>query len=94
MAKTEERRLPRSGRTRLSGPRPCGWDAFTSRGKWVGEDEYREDGLVCAPGRSCAGRHAFSAFCDAVYSPPNGFAALRTTDELDGTVFQPCPNGV
>jgi Glycoside-hydrolase family GH114 len=80
--------------TALAGPRPCGWDAFTSKGKWVGEDEYREDGLVCAPGRSCTGRHAFSAFCRAVYAPPNGFSALRMTDELDGTVFQPCPSGV
>ena len=80
--------------TSLNGLRPCGWDAFTSRGKWVGEDEYREDGLVCAPGRSCTGRHAFSAFCRAVYSPPNGFSALRMTDELDGSVFQPCPRGV
>ncbi len=80
--------------TALAGPRPCGWDAFTSRGKWVGEDEYREDGLVCAPGRDCTGRHAYSAFCRAVYSPPNGFSALRMTDELDGSVFQPCPSGV
>jgi len=80
--------------TSLNGLRPCGWDAFTSRGKWVGEDEYREDGLVCAPGRTCTGRHAFSAFCRAVYSPPNGFSALRMTDELDGSVFQPCPKGV
>jgi hypothetical protein len=80
--------------TTLAGARPCGWDAFTSRGKWVGEDEYREDGLVCAPGRSCTGRHAFAAFCRTVYSPPNGFSALRMTDELDGSVFQPCPTGV
>jgi hypothetical protein len=80
--------------TALDGPRPCGWDAFTARGKWVGEDEYREDGVVCAPGRSCTGRHAFSAFCHAVYAPRNGFSALRMTDELDGTVFQPCPKGV
>jgi hypothetical protein len=29
-----------------------------------------------------------------VYSPPNGFSALRMTDELDGSVFQPCPSGV
>ena len=79
--------------TGLGGATPCGWDAFTSRDKWVGEDEYREDGFVCAPGQACTGRHRFAAFCRAVYAPPNGFSALRMTDELDGSVFQPCPRG-
>jgi hypothetical protein len=80
--------------TGLAGPRPCGWDAFTSRGKWVGEDEYREDGVVCAPGQTCSGRHRYSAFCRMVYARPNGFSALRMSDELDGSVFQPCPRGI
>jgi hypothetical protein len=79
--------------TGLAGVHPCGWDAFTSKGKWVGEDEYRQDGVVCAPGQACTGRHRFSAYCSAVYSPPNGFSAMRMSDELDGAIFQPCPTG-
>ena len=89
--------------TVVTGPTPCGWDAFTTdftpqqpNGKWVGEDEYKEDGFVCGPGASgpnCSGPHAYAAFCAAVEGPSYGFSALRMTDELDGSVFQPCPTG-
>jgi hypothetical protein len=79
--------------TLLSGPRPCGWDDFTSLGKWVGDAEYVEDHYVCAPSASCAGRHRYSAFCSSVYGRPNGFAAVRFDVDLDGRVFQPCPSG-
>src|SRR5947209_7789239 len=77
--------------TLLSGPRPCGWDDFTSLGKWVGDAEYVEDHYVCAPSASCSGRHRYSAFCSSVYGPPNGFSAVRYDVDLDGRVFQPCP---
>ena len=89
--------------TEVTGPTPCGWDAFTTdatpnqpNGKWVGEDEYREDGFVCAPngsGPKCTGPHSYAAFCAAVEGPSYGFSALRMTDNLDGSVFQPCPTG-
>jgi len=79
--------------TLLSGPRPCGWDDFTSLGKWVGDAEYVEDHYVCAPSASCSGRHRYSAFCSSVYGGANGFAAVRFDVDLDGRVFQPCPTG-
>jgi hypothetical protein len=86
--------------TRLGGPRPCGWDGFTAdatagqpNGKWVGEAEYVQDHYVCAPGRSCTGRHRYSAFCGSVYAPAHGFAAVRFDVDLNGRVFQPCPSG-
>ena len=79
--------------TLLSGPRPCGWDDFTTLGKWVGDAEYVEDHYVCAPSASCAGRHSYSRFCYSVYGRPNGFAAVRFDVDLDGRVFQPCPTG-
>jgi hypothetical protein len=89
--------------TVVTGPTPCGWDAFTTdftskqpNGKWVGEDEYKEDGFVCAPGATgpkCGGPHAYSAFCAAVEGPSYGFSALRMTANLDGSIFQPCPTG-
>ncbi len=89
--------------TVVTGPTPCGWDAFTTdftpqqpNGKWVGEDEYKEDGFVCGPGASgpnCSGPHAYAAFCAAVEGPSYGFSALRMTNALDGSVFQPCPTG-
>jgi hypothetical protein len=86
--------------TSLAGPMPCGWDAFTAlhtpaqpTGKWVGEDEYVQDGFVCNPGQACTGRHRFAAFCRAVYDGPNGFSALKMSDNLDGAVFLPCPHG-
>jgi hypothetical protein len=77
----------------LSGRRPCGWDGFTSLGKWVGDAEYVEDHYVCAPSASCTGRHRYSAFCSSVYGRVNGFAAVRFDVDLDGRVFQPCPTG-
>ena len=87
--------------TALKGPRPCGWDAFTSdrtatqpTGKWVGESEYGADGFVCGPGQACQGKHRYAAYCRTVYGPPNGFAAVRLNVDLDGSVFQPCPRGV
>jgi hypothetical protein len=79
--------------TLLSGRRPCGWDGFTSRGKWVGDAEYVEDHYVCAPSASCTGRHRYSAFCSSVQGTANGFAAVRFDVDLDGRVFQPCPSG-
>ena len=86
--------------TGLDGPRPCGWDDFTAdhtrrqpTGKWVGEVEYAEDGVVCAPGASCTGRHRYSAYCRAVGGGPNGFSAMRMDENLDGRIFQPCPTG-
>ena len=86
--------------TTVSGPKPCGWDAFTTdatrhqpTGKWVGEVEYAEDGNVCAPGAVCSGRHRFSAYCRAIESPPYGYAAMRLDVDLDGRLFQPCPSG-
>ncbi|HSD01358.1 MAG TPA: endo alpha-1,4 polygalactosaminidase, partial [Gaiellales bacterium] len=79
--------------TGLGGAHPCGYDAFTSQGKWVGEAEYREDGFVCGPNQSCKPRHRFSTYCNTVYAPPNGFSAVKFSDELDGSLFRPCPNG-
>ena len=79
--------------TRLSGRRPCGWDDFSSLGKWVGDAEYVNDHYVCAPSASCTGRHRYSAFCSSVYGTPNGFSAVRFDVNLDGRVFQPCPTG-
>ena len=83
--------------TALDGPRPCGWDDFTTdttpnqpNGKWVGEDEYAEDGYVCAPGAACTGPHRFSAYCKAIESPPYGFSAMRLDVDLDGRLFQTC----
>ena len=83
--------------TALAGPRPCGWDDFTTdttpqqpSGKWVGEDEYAEDGYVCAPGAGCSGPHRFSAYCKAIESPPYGFSAMRLDVDLDGRLFQTC----
>jgi hypothetical protein len=79
--------------TTLAGSKPCGWDGFTSLGKWVGEAEYVEDHYVCAPTASCTGRHRYSAFCSSVYGGVNGFSAVRFDVDLDGRVFQPCPTG-
>jgi hypothetical protein len=83
--------------TALRGRTPCGWDDFaadvTARqptGKWVGEAEYAEDHYVCNPGQRCQGPHAFSAFCKAVYSPSDGFAAVKFDVDLDGGIFYPC----
>jgi hypothetical protein len=84
----------------VTGPTPCGWDDFTTdltshqpSGKWVGESEYKQDHFVCAPGQSCAQRRLYSTYCNAVYAPAHGFAALRLSVELDGSIFQPCPHG-
>ena len=86
--------------TVLSGPTPCGWDDFTSQvtrrqptGKWVGESEYAQDHFVCAPGQSCAPQRLYSTYCNSVYAPADGFAAIRLSVELDGSIFQPCPGG-
>jgi hypothetical protein len=86
--------------TTLQGRTPCGWDVFTTdktaqqpTGKWVGEAEYSADGFVCNPGQSCKGRHSFAAFCQAVYSPSYGFAAVKFNVNLDGSMFYPCPKG-
>ena len=86
--------------TAVTGPTPCGWDDFTTdmtshqpSGKWVGESEYKQDHFVCAPGQSCAQRRLYSTYCNAVYAPAHGFAALRLSVELDGSIFQPCPRG-
>jgi hypothetical protein len=84
----------------VNGHTPCGWDDFTTdvtshqpSGKWVGESEYKQDHFVCAPGQSCAQRRLYSTYCNAVYAPAHGFAALRLSVELDGSIFQPCPRG-
>jgi hypothetical protein len=86
--------------TGLAGATPCGWDDFSAdrtatqpTGKWVGETEYRQDGFVCAPGQTCAGRHRYAAYCGSVYGGPNGFSAMRLSDNLDGALFEPCPKG-
>jgi hypothetical protein len=86
--------------TALSGPTPCGWDAFSTdrtasqpTGKWVGEAEYSADNFVCNPGQSCSGRRSFAAFCRAVYSPAYGFSAVKFDVNLDGAMFYPCPKG-
>jgi Glycoside-hydrolase family GH114 len=89
--------------TGLSGATPCGWDDFTTdktatqpNGKWVGDAEYGADHYVCNPGQTgakCTGKHAFAAFCRAVYDPPLGFAAVKFDVDLDGRVFYPCPGG-
>ncbi len=84
----------------LTGPTPCGWDVFTAdrtprqpAGKWVGEAEYDADGYVCNPGKHCTGPHAFPRYCQRVYAPPNGFAAVKFDVDLDGALFLPCPRG-
>jgi Glycoside-hydrolase family GH114 len=86
--------------TGLHGATPCGWDDFTAdataqqpTGKWVGEAEYTDDHYVCNPGRGCAGRRGFAAFCRSVYTPPDGFAAVKFDADLDGQTFYPCPRG-
>jgi Glycoside-hydrolase family GH114 len=79
--------------TGLGGAHPCGWDSFTSQGKWVGEAEYVEDGFVCGPGKPCQGRHRFATYCQKVYAPANGFSAVKFNVDLDGRVFRPCPAG-
>jgi hypothetical protein len=91
--------------SRLSGRTPCGWDDFTSdvtakqpTGKWVGEAEYQQDGFVCSPGRHnpkhCTGRHAYRSYCRSLYARANGYAAVKFSVNLDGTMFFPCPDGV
>ena len=62
-------------------------------GKWVGEAEYSADHYVCNPGQRCSGPHAFAAFCQAVWAPPDGFAAVKFDVNLDGGTFFPCPRG-
>jgi Glycoside-hydrolase family GH114 len=86
--------------TKLSGPTPCGYDAFTTdvtpqqpTGKWVGEAEYTQDGHVCKPGQTCPTRRQYSTFCSKVYGRPSGFSAGLFTVNLDGRLFFPCPNG-
>jgi hypothetical protein len=79
--------------TGLGGAHPCGYDAFTSTGKWVGEAEYREDGFVCGPGKRCRPHRRFSTFCQTLYAPANGFAAVKFDVDLDGALFRPCPAG-
>ena len=79
--------------TGLGGAHPCGWDAFTSTGKWVGEAEYVEDVTSARPGKRCTAAPPYSAFCQSVYAPANGFAAVNFDVDLDGALFQPCPAG-
>jgi hypothetical protein len=79
--------------TALSGRTPCGWDDFSAEGKWVGEVEYSDDHYVCDPGQKCPGRKSFAAFCRAVYSPADGFSAMKLDVDLDGALFFPCPDG-
>ena len=79
--------------TALSGRTPCGWDDFSSEGKWVGEVEYSADHYVCNPGQTCSGRKGFAAFCRTVYSPADGFSAMKLDVDLDGGLFFPCPKG-
>ena len=76
------------------------WDVFTAdhtthqpTGKWVGEAEYGADHFVCNPGQKCPGRRSYARYCQAVYAPPNGFAAVKFDVDLDGAVFLPCPRG-
>ena len=35
----------------------------------------------------------FSTFCQTVYAPVNGFAAVKFDVDLDGALFRPCPAG-
>jgi hypothetical protein len=84
----------------LHGPTPCGWDVFTAdhtarqpTGKWVGEAEYDADAYVCNPAKHCTGPHRFARYCQLVYAPRNGFAAVKFDVDLDGAVFLPCPRG-
>jgi hypothetical protein len=88
--------------TALTGATPCGWDVFSTdrtkaqpTGKWVGEAEYGDDHYVCNPGnKSCSFPRRFSTFCQRVYAPSYGFAAVKFDVDLDGGVFLPCPRGV
>ena len=87
--------------TALTGPRPCGWDDFTTdvtadqpTGKWVGEAEYGADHFVCDPGQMCTHKKAYTTYCEAVYEPLSGFAAVKFDVDLDGKTFYPCPGGV
>jgi hypothetical protein len=86
--------------SKLTGPTPCGWDVFTAdrtasqpSGKWVGEAEYQQDHFVCSPGRQCKRKHRFGTFCQQVYAPAHGFAAVKFDVNLDGKMFFPCPKG-
>ncbi|MBV9858297.1 MAG: endo alpha-1,4 polygalactosaminidase [Streptosporangiaceae bacterium] len=86
--------------TALRAATPCGWDGFTAdvtrqqpTGKWVGEAEYAEDNYVCDPGQRCPRPRRFRTFCAAVYSPPDGFAAVKFDVALDASMFYPCPRG-
>jgi hypothetical protein len=84
----------------LAGATPCGWDDFTTdvtadqpTGKWVGEAEYGADHYVCDPGQSCAHAKLFTTYCSSIYAPAYGYAAVKFSVNLDGSVFYPCPNG-
>jgi hypothetical protein len=86
--------------TVLAGPTPCGWDDFTTdttaqqpTGKWVGEAEYGADHYVCDPGRSCPNPRRFTTYCSTVYDQSYGYAAVKFSVNLDGSVFYPCPTG-
>ena len=84
----------------LAGATPCGWDDFTTdvtanqpNGKWVGEAEYGADHYVCDPGQSCAHAKLFATYCASIYTPAYGYAAVKFSVNLDGSVFYPCPTG-
>jgi hypothetical protein len=77
------------GCTSLGGANPCGWDDFTSVGRWVGEAEYA---WVCAPGASScpSPKRTFSAYCAATEDVTNGFSAVKFDLNLDTKNFYPC----
>ncbi len=87
--------------SRLAGRTPCGWDDFSTdvtahqpTGKWVGEAEYAQDGVVCSPASHCRHRRSFATYCHLIYARPGGFAAVKFSVNLDGTMFFPCPRGI
>jgi hypothetical protein len=86
--------------TALAGRTPCGWDDFSTdrtarqpTGKWVGEAEYSADHYVCNPGQRCPVPRRFATFCQRVWAPAYGFAAVKFDVDLDGRMFFPCPRG-
>ena len=77
----------------VNGPRYTSYPTAPEFDARFGEAEYREDGFVCGPNQSCKPPHRFSTYCHRVYAPPNGFSAVKFSDELDGSLFRPCPTG-
>jgi hypothetical protein len=87
--------------TGLSGPQPCGWDAFTAdrtaaqpTGKWVRGGRVRGRWLRLQPGRPLPRKaHVRRLLPDGIRLA-EWPRAVKFDIDLDGTIFLPCPRGV